>query len=67
MSREKISKKGPPFIGKDFDVRRSRAAYPLGYDPDEVPYKDTEIDADVEIAVRNRSGERRRTGRRFSN
>jgi len=66
MSREKARKRIPKFIDERFPVERSREfgrQYISEYD---VEYTPTEIDGNPEVGVRNRSGERRRTGKRIT-
>jgi len=65
MSREQPRKKVPGLLdNSDWTPEASRKAGPRAYAiAQEVPYIPIEIESDPEVGVRNRSGERRRTGK----
>lgn len=66
MSRERVRTNIRPFMKRgEWDVDKSRAAGPrTPYSDLERPAEPIQIDVNnVEIGARNRSGERRRTGR----
>ena len=65
MSRENITRQTRNFW-KGWDRAKSQAAGDMAYSDYDQPHTETEIDINPEVGSRNRSGERRRTGKKLT-